>query len=72
MTRAPLVMSKAETAFSTRQHDAHDTTLGWRFTNPRLSSRHTLNSSCDKNVPAFARMDCAAAFTLAIPIHRAG
>ena len=39
MTRAPFVMAKSESAFG-RELTAHDTTLGWRFTNPRLSSLH--------------------------------
>ncbi|MBO0359469.1 acetyl-CoA C-acyltransferase [Hymenobacter sp. BT186] len=39
MTRAPFVMAKSETAFG-RELTAHDTTLGWRFTNPKLSKMH--------------------------------
>ncbi|RYU78692.1 thiolase family protein [Hymenobacter persicinus] len=39
MTRAPFVMAKSETAFG-RELTAHDTTLGWRFTNPKLSKLH--------------------------------
>jgi len=39
MTRAPFVMAKAETAFS-RVPEIHDTTIGWRFTNPALSALH--------------------------------
>ncbi|MCC2545796.1 thiolase family protein [Hymenobacter sp. BT175] len=39
MTRAPFVMSKSETAFA-RDFTAHDTTLGWRFVNPRLAKMH--------------------------------
>ena len=36
MTRAPLVMLKPETAFERGEHALVDTTLGWRFANPRL------------------------------------
>jgi 3-oxoadipyl-CoA thiolase len=36
MSRAPFVIGKAETAFS-RRAEIHDTTLGWRFVNPRLA-----------------------------------
>jgi 3-oxoadipyl-CoA thiolase len=36
MSRAPFVMAKAETAFA-RGAEVHDTTLGWRFINPRLA-----------------------------------
>jgi 3-oxoadipyl-CoA thiolase len=39
MTRAPFVMAKSETAYA-RDFMAHDTTLGWRFVNPRLSKLH--------------------------------
>ena len=39
MTRAPFVMAKSESAFG-RELTAHDTTLGWRFINPRLSKLH--------------------------------
>src|SRR3990172_4958156 len=36
MTRAPFVIGKSETAFS-RQAAVYDSTIGWRFTNPRLA-----------------------------------
>ncbi len=36
MSRAPFVMAKAEDAFS-RKAEIHDTTLGWRFINSKLS-----------------------------------
>ena len=39
MTRAPFVMGKSETAFS-RATDMFDTTIGWRFPNPKLSELH--------------------------------
>jgi 3-oxoadipyl-CoA thiolase len=39
MTRAPFVLSKAESAFS-RTMKVEDTTLGWRFINSRLSAIH--------------------------------
>ncbi|MCH2136694.1 MAG: acetyl-CoA C-acyltransferase [Phycisphaerales bacterium] len=39
MSRAPFVMAKGATAFS-RAVDVHDTTIGWRFTNPALSKLH--------------------------------
>jgi acetyl-CoA C-acetyltransferase len=37
MTRAPFVMAKAETAFQ-RNVEIYDTTIGWRFTNPKLAA----------------------------------
>src|SRR5690242_8787979 len=39
MTRAPLVMGKAETAFQ-RSADIHDTTIGWRFINPLMKQQY--------------------------------
>ena len=39
MTRAPFVLGKADSAFS-RGMNLQDTTLGWRFINPRLSAMH--------------------------------
>ncbi|MGI9060813.1 MAG: 3-oxoadipyl-CoA thiolase [Ktedonobacteraceae bacterium] len=39
MTRAPFVIGKAETAFG-RNMKLEDTTLGWRFINPKLSAMH--------------------------------
>nr|MDQ3958138.1 acetyl-CoA C-acyltransferase [Actinomycetota bacterium] len=35
MSRAPFVLAKAEKAFD-RVQEMHDTTIGWRFVNPRL------------------------------------
>jgi 3-oxoadipyl-CoA thiolase len=39
MSRAPFVLGKADTAFS-RNMKLEDTTLGWRFINPKLSAMH--------------------------------
>jgi 3-oxoadipyl-CoA thiolase len=36
MSRAPFAMAKSYTAFN-RQPEIHDTTIGWRFTNPKLA-----------------------------------
>jgi len=38
MTRAPYVMAKAEEDFPRRPPEIHDTTIGWRFTNPALAA----------------------------------
>jgi 3-oxoadipyl-CoA thiolase len=43
MTRAPLVMGKAETAFS-RAARIEDTTIGWRFVNPAMKARYGVDS----------------------------
>lgn len=39
MTRAPFVLGKSETAFG-RATEMYDTTIGWRFINPKLSELH--------------------------------
>jgi 3-oxoadipyl-CoA thiolase len=39
MTRAPFVLGKSDAAFS-RNMKLEDTTLGWRFINPRLAALH--------------------------------
>ena len=39
MTRAPFVLGKTDSAFS-RSMNLQDTTLGWRFINPKLASMH--------------------------------
>lgn len=39
MSRAPLVISKPETAFD-RNQEIYDTSIGWRFINPKLSELH--------------------------------
>ncbi|HIA72529.1 MAG TPA: acetyl-CoA C-acyltransferase [Phycisphaerales bacterium] len=36
MSRAPFVLAKGQTAFD-RGCEIHDTTIGWRFTNPKLA-----------------------------------
>ncbi|MBT8765089.1 3-oxoadipyl-CoA thiolase [Metapseudomonas boanensis] len=43
MSRAPLVMGKAETAFS-RQAEIFDTTIGWRFVNPLMKAQFGIDS----------------------------
>jgi 3-oxoadipyl-CoA thiolase len=39
MTRAPFVMPKSNSAFN-REAQVYDTTMGWRFINPKLSAIH--------------------------------
>lgn len=43
MSRAPFVMPKAETAFS-RASVVHDTTIGWRFVNPKMQTQYGIDS----------------------------
>ena len=40
MSRAPLVMLKPEEEFARGDRQIVDTTIGWRFTNPRLAELH--------------------------------
>ena len=40
MTRAPYVMLKPDSAYDRGNRELVDTTLGWRFVNPRLAAAH--------------------------------
>ncbi|MFQ5490125.1 MAG: thiolase family protein [Phycisphaerae bacterium] len=39
MSRAPFVLAKGQVAFD-RRAEIHDTTIGWRFTNPELAKQY--------------------------------
>ena len=43
MTRAPFVMAKSDAPFS-RKAEVYDTTLGWRFVNPKMKEAHGIDS----------------------------
>jgi 3-oxoadipyl-CoA thiolase len=43
MSRAPFVMPKATSAFS-RDNAIHDTTIGWRFVNPKMKAQYGVDS----------------------------
>jgi 3-oxoadipyl-CoA thiolase len=43
MSRAPLVMGKASTAFG-RDQAMYDTTIGWRFVNPKMKADYGVDS----------------------------
>jgi acetyl-CoA acyltransferase len=43
MSRAPFVVSKAQTPFA-RDMEFHDTTIGWRFVNPILKEQYGIDS----------------------------
>ncbi|MFI0397210.1 3-oxoadipyl-CoA thiolase [Paracoccus jiaweipingae] len=43
MSRAPFVMPKAESAFS-RANAVYDTTIGWRFVNPKMKAQFGVDS----------------------------
>ncbi len=44
MSRAPLVMLKPERGFARGNPELADTTIGWRFTNPRMAELHSTES----------------------------
>jgi 3-oxoadipyl-CoA thiolase len=44
MTRAPFVMRKAEEPYDRRPPTVFDTTIGWRFENPKMAERFPLHS----------------------------
>jgi 3-oxoadipyl-CoA thiolase len=44
MTRAPLAMPKAERSFPRGGPPVYDTTIGWRFVNPRMQELHGTDS----------------------------
>jgi 3-oxoadipyl-CoA thiolase len=46
MTRAPFVMAKSDSAFS-RKVDVYDTSIGWRFINPKLYELYGADSMGD-------------------------
>lgn len=43
MTRAPFVLGKSEGAFA-RQTEIYDTTIGWRFINPKMKEKYGIDS----------------------------
>ena len=44
MTRAPLVLAKPDAPYARGDRTVHDTTLGWRFVNPRYEERYSRES----------------------------
>ena len=43
MSRAPFVMAKADAAFS-RKAEIYDTTIGWRFVNPKMEELYGVDA----------------------------
>ena len=60
MSRAPFVMAKADAPFS-RSVKVEDTTLGWRFVNPKMQDAHGTDSMAEtaENVAAEYRVSRA-------------
>ena len=67
MSRAPFVMPKAETAFS-RNNAVYDTTIGWRFVNPRMKALYGVDSMPEtaENVAAEFGVDRASQDRMAL------
>ncbi|AQY03295.1 thiolase family protein [Microbacterium foliorum] len=56
MTRAPWVQAKPERAWA-KPGAAFDTSIGWRFTNPRLAAREKATFSMPETAEEVARVD---------------
>lgn len=56
MTRAPWVQAKPERAWA-KPGAAFDTSIGWRFTNPRLAAREKATLSMPETAEEVARVD---------------
>ncbi|MEV7631491.1 acetyl-CoA C-acyltransferase [Microbacterium sp. NPDC089318] len=56
MTRAPWVQAKPQRAWA-KPGDAYDTSIGWRFANPRLLSRDKATYSMPETAEEVARVD---------------
>jgi 3-oxoadipyl-CoA thiolase len=59
MTRAPWVMLKPETGHERGEHTLADTTLGWRFPNPRIAARYGTDSMGETGENVADRNDIA-------------
>ena len=57
MSRAPLAMAKPDKAFLRGDRTVYDTTLGWRFPNPRLEAMFPLESMGDTGENVAERWD---------------
>ncbi|WP_030712028.1 thiolase family protein [Streptomyces sp. NRRL F-2580] len=70
MTRAPWVMAKPGTPWA-RPGEVHDTSLGWRFTNPRFPAATTLSmGETAEEVAALDGITRLEADTFALRSHR--
>ena len=72
MTRAPWAVAKTETAFAGGTLLSFDTSLGWRFPNPRLAARFPLESMGEtaENVAAHYKVPRAAQDEFALRSHQ--
>ena len=60
MSRAPFVIPKADAPFS-RSAEIHDTTLGWRFVNPRMREQYGIDSMPETGENVAAQFNIARA-----------
>src|SRR5882762_3747871 len=60
MSRAPFVMNKADAAFS-RSAEIYDTTIGWRFVNPRMREQYGIDSMPETGENVAAQFNIARA-----------
>jgi len=67
MSRAPFVMPKSETAFG-RANAVYDTTIGWRFVNPRMQALYGVDSMPEtaENVASAYQIERAAQDRMAL------
>ncbi|MDB4928897.1 MAG: atoB [Myxococcaceae bacterium] len=72
MTRAPFVMAKAAEAFDRNVPAMFDTSLGWRFTNPKMAARFPLESMGEtaENVAALRAISREAQDRFALGSHQ--
>ena len=72
MTRAPYVMAKPEVAFDRGNREVFDSTLGWRFVNPKLAAMHYPYSMGEtaENVAERWKVDRAAQDSFALASHQ--
>jgi len=72
MSRAPLVIPKPGKAFPRGNQTAWDTTLGWRFPNPRLEAMFPLESMGETGENVAERWGCLGTTRTRSPQSRSG
>ncbi|MEZ4410067.1 MAG: acetyl-CoA C-acyltransferase [Polyangiales bacterium] len=72
MTRAPFVMAKPADGFERTPPAMYDTSIGWRFTNPKMAARFTLDSMGEtaENVAALREISRDDQDRFALESHR--
>src|SRR5512133_854230 len=72
MSRAPYSLPKAETGFPFGNLTAYDTSLGWRYPNPRMEALYGIESMGEtaENIPELTRISREAQDAFAVESHR--